>query len=152
MEKNPMKNLVITFAAIFIVFMALRPAAASWRLILGKPYEACDRGATLMRGIFVITFAAAVALMSPLPASTQEVAPGWRATGHWQCGPVRILSSEAANGSAGLDFFVTGAWFDNHFTLIRDQLYYNGTPCMAVGYPWPLRPPQRQVKNEDDIK
>jgi hypothetical protein len=25
MEKNPMKNLVITFAAIFIVFMALRP-------------------------------------------------------------------------------------------------------------------------------
>ena len=34
----------------------------------------------------------------------QEVAPGWRATGYWQCGPVRITTSVDRYG--GMDFFV----------------------------------------------
>jgi hypothetical protein len=67
-------------------------------------------------------------------AKAQPVAPGWTPTGEWQCGPhVRIITS--VDGGHGIDFFVVGAWFDNHFTLRRGQLFYNGAPCLAVGQP-----------------
>jgi hypothetical protein len=46
---------------------------------------------------------------------------------------VRIIAS--TNGRDGLDFFVKGAWFDNHYTLRRGQLYYNGIPCAVFGNP-----------------
>jgi len=44
---------------------------------------------------------------------------GWRPTGHWQCGPVRIITS--TDGFGGLDVFVVGAWFDNHDTLPKNN-------------------------------
>jgi hypothetical protein len=102
----------------------------------------------------LITAAAALALELASPALAQEIAPGWTATGEWQCmgGRVRIITSQPANGSFGLDFYVIGAWFDNHYTLYKgDALYYNGTPCTAVAYPWPMpRPrPKQTVKLED---
>jgi hypothetical protein len=78
-------------------------------------------------------------------AKAQPVAPGWTPTGEWQCGPVRIITS--TDGGFGIDFFVVGAWFDNHFTLRRGQLFYNGAPCVAVGSPiggpQPRRTPDR---------
>ena len=80
-----------------------------------------------------LILAAALLLAATLPVSAQ-VAPGWTATGEWQCGPVRVISS--TDGFGGVDFFVIGAWFDNHYTLQRGQLYYNGVPCLAVGNPW----------------
>jgi hypothetical protein len=61
-------------------------------------------------------------------------APGWRPTGEWQCGPyVRIITS--TDGRDGMDFLIIGAWFDNHYTLRRGQLYYNGNPCTLFGTP-----------------
>jgi hypothetical protein len=93
----------------------------------------------LLINIAALTFAST--------APTQEIAPGWRATGHWQCGPVRIITSQPINGSTGLDFYVIGAWFDNHFTLYQgDTLYYNGVRCAAVAYPWPRTPPRLNSK------
>jgi hypothetical protein len=68
------------------------------------------------------------------PTVAMEVAPGWTATGEWQCGPVRIITS--TDGFSGVDFFVIGAWFDNHYTMQRGQLFYNGNPCVAYGDPW----------------
>jgi hypothetical protein len=98
----------------------------------------------LMTAICVVTF---WVFMAVRPAPAQEIAPGWRATGHWQCGPVRIITS--TDGFGGLDFFVIGAWFDNHYTVQRGQVFYNGVPCIAYGEPWPLRPLRRQAKRED---
>lgn len=77
--------------------------------------------------------AAAIFIAATMPVNAQ-VAPGWTPTGEWQCGPVRVISS--TDGFGGVDFFVIGAWFDNHYTLQRGQLYYNGNPCLAVGDPW----------------
>jgi hypothetical protein len=81
---------------------------------------------------------AALAICLASPAVAQPA--GWRPTGGWQCGPhVRITT--AIDGSDGIDFYVTGAWFDNHYTLRRGQLYYNGVPCASFGFPF--GPPPR---------
>src|SRR5215813_15292921 len=62
--------------------------------------------------------ALALSLIAVQPAPAQQVAPGWFATGEWQCGPyVRIITS--TDGRDGMDFLVIGAWFDNHYTLRR---------------------------------
>jgi hypothetical protein len=62
-------------------------------------------------------------------------APGWRPTGEWQCkgGLVRIISS--TDGLGAVNFEIKGAWFDNHFTLRRGNMFYNGEPCFAIGDP-----------------
>jgi hypothetical protein len=60
---------------------------------------------------------------------------------------VRIIVS--SDGLGGLDWFVKGAWFDNHYTLRRGQLFYNGAPCVALGDPWP-NVPRTSVRNEID--
>jgi len=79
------------------------------------------------------------------PAYAQ--APGWIPTGEWQCGPVRIVVS--SDGRESLDFFVIGAWFDNHYTVRRGQLFYNSIPCAAVGNVWPPdRPRKRQTADQ----
>jgi hypothetical protein len=63
-----------------------------------------------------------------------EAAGQWQPTGGWQCGPhVRITTS--VDGRDGINFFVTGAWFSNNFTLRRGQLFYNGVPCTVIGDP-----------------
>jgi hypothetical protein len=83
-------------------------------------------------------------------APAQQVAPGWRATGEWQCGPVKVISS--TDGFGGVDFFVVGAWFDNHYTLRRGQLFYNGVPCAALGDPWAFMTaprPKKQARSEE---
>lgn len=81
----------------------------------------------------------ALSLIAVQPAPAQQVAPGWFAAGEWQCGPyVRIITS--TDGRDGMDFLVIGAWFDNHYTLRRGQLYYNGIPCTLFGTP-PWGPP-----------
>jgi hypothetical protein len=73
-------------------------------------------------------------IADPAMPAAQQVAPGWFATGEWQCGPyVRIITS--TDGRDGMDFLVIGAWFDNHYTLRRGQLYYNGIPCTLFGTP-----------------
>jgi hypothetical protein len=78
--------------------------------------------------------ALALSLIAVQPAPAQQVASGWFATGEWQCGPyVRIITS--TDGRDGMDFLVIGAWFDNHYTLRRGQLYYNGIPCTLFGTP-----------------
>ena len=70
----------------------------------------------------------------------------WRETGGWQCGPfVRVTTS--IDGRDGIDFFVTGAWFNNHYTLRQGQLYYNGTLCTPFGYPF--GPPRRVTKRQE---
>jgi hypothetical protein len=65
--------------------------------------------------------------------------PGWEQTGGWQCGFARVTTSN--DGLGGIDFFVTGAWFDNHFTLRGDWLYYNGNLCTPFGLPFRLNFP-----------
>ena len=87
-----------------------------------------------------LTIAAALSLATIAPATAQ-----WRPTGEWQCGPyVHILSS--TDGFGGADFYVTGAWFNNHYTIQRGQLYYNGIPCVATGDPWGfMTQPRRKV-------
>jgi hypothetical protein len=73
-----------------------------------------------------------------------QVAPGWTATGEWQCVPVRVITS--IDGFSGIDFYVKGAWFDNHYTFQRGQLYYNGVPCVAVGNPIGGPAPRESVR------
>jgi hypothetical protein len=86
-------------------------------------------------------FILALALLAAQPALGAP--PGWYETGGWQCGPhVRIITS--IDGGDGIDFFVIGAWFDNHYTLRRGQFYYNGVPCAAFGHPFGPPPPRRR--------
>jgi hypothetical protein len=94
----------------------------------------------------------AAGLLASTPAATLEVAPGWHATGEWQCGPVRVISS--TDGQGGVDFYVQGAWFDNHYTLQRGMLYYNGVPCLQVGDPWlPLYgPPRKSARANEELE
>jgi hypothetical protein len=72
-----------------------------------------------------------VALVSAARAQT----PGWHPTGEWQCkgGIVRIISS--TDGRGAVNFEIKGAWFDNHYTLRRGNMFYNGTPCITIGDP-----------------
>ena len=72
----------------------------------------------------------------------QAQAPGWIPTGEWQCGPVQVVVS--IDGYGAFDFFVKGAWFDNHYTIRRGQLFYNGIACTSVGNVWPPQPPPRK--------
>jgi hypothetical protein len=100
-----------------------------------------------------LMFTAAILAASVLPGHAQfSVAPGWVATGEWQCGPVRIITSQPANGSIGTDFYVIGAWFNNHFTLYQgDTLYYNGVPCQTINYrPLPRPRPQKHVQAQEE--
>jgi hypothetical protein len=85
-----------------------------------------------------------------LATSANAQAPGWIPTGEWQCGPhVRVVVS--IDGYGAMDFFVIGAWFDNHYTVRRGQLFYNAIPCAAVGNVWPPSPPPRhQTQKESD--
>ena len=55
---------------------------------------------------------------------------------------MRIITS--SDGLGGVDSFIKGAWFDNHYTIRRGQLYYNGLPCVGLGDPFGLGPPPRQ--------
>lgn len=74
------------------------------------------------------------------PAYAQ--APGWIPTGEWQCGPhVRVVVS--IDGYGAMDFFVIGAWFDNHYTVRRGALFYNGIACIPMGNVWPPSPPRK---------
>ena len=87
-----------------------------------------------------LTMMAIVAAMVT-PASAQ--APGWIPTGEWQCGPhVRVVVS--IDGYGAMDWHVIGAWFDNHYTVRRGALFYNGIACAAVGNVWPPQPPPRK--------
>ena len=87
-----------------------------------------------------LTMMAIVAAMVT-PAGAQ--APGWIPTGEWQCGPhVRVVVS--IDGFGAMDFFVKGAWFDNHYTVRRGALFYNGIACAAVGNVWPPQPPRKR--------
>jgi hypothetical protein len=93
-----------------------------------KTMSTCQTGEIDMKLITLALVALALSLIAVQPAPAQQVAPGWFATGEWQCGPyVRIITS--TDGRDGMDFLVIGAWFDNHYTLRRGQLYYNGIPC-----------------------
>jgi hypothetical protein len=111
----------------------LLPVRTSIRLAAA---ERSERRTPLMRYLIP---ALALSLIAVQPAPAQQVAPGWFSTGEWQCGPyVRIITS--TDGRDGMDFLVIGAWFDNHYTLRRGQLYYNGIPCTLFGTP-PWGPP-----------
>jgi hypothetical protein len=89
-----------------------------------------------MKTIITLAFVLAA---SSAQAQAPQVAPGWFVTGEWQCGPnVRIITS--TDGGDGIDFLIIGAWFDNHYTLRRGQLFYNGTPCAVFGNPFGLPP------------
>ena len=64
-------------------------------------------------------------------------------TGEWQCGPhVKVVVS--IDGYGAMDFHVIGAWFNNHYTVRRGALFYNGIACAAVGNVWPPQPPVRK--------
>jgi hypothetical protein len=94
---------------------------------------------------------AAMAICLASPAVAQPA--GWRPTGGWQCGPhVRITTS--IDGRDGIDFFVTGAWFNNHFTIRRGDLYYNGVACAPFGFPFgpPPRVSSGCVPDTKDVK
>ena len=84
----------------------------------------------------------ATATTLALVTSANAQPPGWIPTGEWQCGPVRIVVS--IDGYGAMDFFVTGAWFDNHYTVRRGQLIYNAIPCASVGNVWPPQPPRKR--------
>jgi hypothetical protein len=75
-----------------------------------------------------------VALLAATPAIAQS--PGWEQTGGWTCkgGLVRVITSNDGFGS--VDFEVRGAWFDNHYTLRGDMLFYNGELCVPFGLPF----------------
>jgi hypothetical protein len=91
---------------------------------------------------FLLSTATVLALVTFANAQT----PGWIPTGEWQCGPhVRVIVS--TDGFGALDWFVVGAWFDNHYTLRRGGLYYNGISCAAVGNVWPNLPPRKKVRS-----
>jgi hypothetical protein len=87
--------------------------------------------------------AAAVLAILAFPAMAQS--PGWRPTGGWQCGPHTQITT-STDGRDGIDFFVAGAWFDNHFTLRLGDLFYNGVPCTPFGFPF--GPPPRVSSKE----
>jgi hypothetical protein len=79
----------------------------------------------------------AVSVLIAIAGAAHAQAPGWIPTGEWQCGPhVRIVVS--TDGRDGQDWYVRGAWFDNHYTVRRGQVFYNGIPCMATGDVWPI--------------
>jgi hypothetical protein len=95
----------------------------------------------------------ALCILVALTAAAHAQTPGWIPTGEWQCGPhVRIVAS--TDGLGGMDFFVVGAWFDNHYTVRRGQLFYNGTLCSVLGNPFGMPPPRRQptTNDEGDLK
>jgi hypothetical protein len=93
--------------------------------------------------VFALVFVGLVSALRSAHAQAPQVAPGWFVTGEWQCGPhVRIVTS--TDGGDGIDFLIIGAWFDNHYTLRRGQLFYNGTPCAAVGFPIGGPAPRRE--------
>ncbi len=94
-----------------------------------------------------LRLAALVALLATITA--WDVRAQWTPTGEWQCGPY-VTVTVSTDGVDGLDWFVRGAWFDNHYTLRRGQLFYNATPCMATGTVWPAFP--RTRSNEEDVK
>jgi hypothetical protein len=86
---------------------------------------------------------AMVAIVAAMVTPASAQAPGWIPTGEWQCGPnVRVIVS--IDGFGAMDFFVKGAWFDNHYTVRRGQLFYNSVPCASVGNVWPPQPPPRK--------
>ena len=90
------------------------------------------------------TIGTIAACQMPLRGEAQEFAPGWRETGYWQCGPIRVTTSLPVNNSIAMDFYITGTYLGGgHFTWIRDMLYFNGVPCFGVNYPWPTSPPRR---------
>jgi hypothetical protein len=81
-------------------------------------------------------------------AQAQSPGPGWVPTGEWQCkgGLVRIISS--TDGLGAVNFEIKGAWFDNNYTLRRDQFYYNGEPCRTLGDPWAwMKEPRRRTSS-----
>jgi hypothetical protein len=92
-------------------------------------------------------FAIAASMLCATAASAQ--APGWQPTGEWQCGPhVRIVAS--GDGFGGIDFFISGAWFDNHYTLrANGQLFFNGVPCVVLGDPFRALRTRRPSKSAD---
>jgi hypothetical protein len=93
----------------------------------------------------LLTLAIGVALFAH--GAKAQSAPGWIPTGEWQCGPhVRVVVS--TDGRDGLDFLVIGAWFDNHYTVRRGQLFYNAIPCAAIGKVWPWGPKRQTAKPE----
>jgi hypothetical protein len=94
----------------------------------------------------ILAILALVAASVPQPANAQQPAPGWSPTGEWRCGPyVRIITS--TDGGFGVNFEVIGAWFNNNYTFRRGQLFYNGTPCAAIGRPFGFgEPPRRNVQ------
>ena len=72
-----------------------------------------------------------VAALLASTAANAQTSPGWSYWNEWQCGPyVRIVVS--IDGKGGTDFFVRGAWFDNHYTLRSNGLFYNGIACVEV--------------------
>jgi hypothetical protein len=94
------------------------------------------RSILLASALILAASTALAVIFSSGSASAQQTAPGWFATGEWQCGPyVRIIVS--TDGGEGIDWFIIGAWFDNHYTLRRGQLFYNGIGCATVGDVWP---------------
>ena len=103
---------------------------------------------TIMKRLLLAT---AAVLTVTATASAQSPGPGWVPTGEWQCkgGLVRIISS--TDGLGAVNFEIKGAWFDNNYTLRRDQFYYNGTPCVTLGDPWAWlkEPRQKPVASKD---
>jgi hypothetical protein len=102
----------------------------------------------LMLSLFILFVFLACMLFGTIigaRAQAPQVAPGWYITGEWQCGPhVRIITS--TDGGDGIDFLIIGAWFDNHYTLRRGQLFYNAIPCAAVGNPIGGPAPRRESR------
>ena len=92
--------------------------------------------------VMTVMTAGVLATLGPSVALAQ--APGWIPTGEWQCGPnVRVVVS--IDGYGAMDFFVIGAWFDNHYTVRRGALFYNSIPCTAVGNVWPPQPQRKRA-------
>jgi hypothetical protein len=87
------------------------------------PSETAGAAKTAEAAMKYIPLALVLFMAAPAAAQAPQAAPGWFVTGEWQCGPhVRIITS--TDGGDGIDFLVIGAWFDNHYTLRRGQLYY----------------------------
>ncbi len=87
--------------------------------------------------------------------SCAKAAPGWKYTGGWVCHGGRVNVTHSNDGLGSVDFFVVGAWFDNHYTLRGNALYYNGELCRPFGRPFMdnfrapmVRSGDRMVPNE----